>query len=154
MNLTEGKPNTAMTILAQIALQYIGVPYIYGGKNALQGLDCSGLVCELLHALGAIPFGFDANALGIHSHFAPLSKDGEITTGSLAFYGPDLKSIDHVAMFLDTHLIIEAGHGTPQTLTKEIATQRGAMVRVRPYNYRKDLVCVLRPNYEDMGFNP
>lgn len=140
-----------MDLFVRLALKYIGTPYIYGGKNPLQGLDCSGLVCELLTAIGLFQTGTEYNAQHIYLQVHPLSEEHVFGPGSLAFYGKSLTEIDHVAFFLNTHQVIEAGHGTSQTLTKEIAAQRGACVRVRPFDYRKDLVAILRPKYEEMG---
>lgn len=131
-----------------LMLSYLNIPYIYGGKNPLTGEDCSGLVCEFLKALGTLETNEELGSQQLHDHFAPVAHQGAASTGSLVFYGADESHIDHVAMFIDGHFIVEAGHGTSDTLTKEIAEKRGAFVRVRPYTYRKDLVTILNINVD------
>lgn len=135
-------------------LSFLNIPYIYGGKNPLSGEDCSGLVCEFLKVLGVIQTNEEFGSQQLYDKFKPMTLTGDsvvASTGSLAFYGKDESHIDHVAMFLDSNFIVEAGHGTADTLTKDIATQRGAYSRVRPYKYRSDLVTVLNI---DLGLVP
>lgn len=142
-----------MKILYDLAMQHLLIPYVYGGKIPIVGLDCSGLVCELLHAVGAFP-SLEANAQGIHDYFITRSTKSEVGLGALAFYGKSEKEISHVGMLLDTHMMIEAGHGDSSTTSIEIAKSRGAYVRLRPFNYRKDLVTILRPDYQGIGLEP
>lgn len=142
-----------MNNLVLTALQFLRIPYIYGGKNPLIGLDCSGLVCEILHSAGLLPWDFQSNAQGIYDHFKEKAVDGEIAAGSLSFYGKSLTQIDHVGFLIDTHLMVEAGHGDPSLLTIDLAVKKGAYSRVRPFNYRKDLIKILRPKYSDFGID-
>lgn len=148
-----GKHNSSLSLLPLIAMSYMNVPYIYGGKSPLDGLDCSGLVCELLQSVGALGANEDHNSQGLFNHFKDKSTHLEIALGCLAFYGKSITEISHVAMFLDTHLVIEAGHGTSETKSEDQAAKRDAKVRIRPFNYRKDLIAILRPKYEDYGLH-
>lgn len=145
--MSDQELNSVMALFPAIALSYMNIPYIYGGKTPLKGIDCSGLACELMQAIGALPPNVDYNAQGLYNHFKPRSHDSVIATASLAFYGKGLEAISHVAVFLNTFQIIEAGHGTSETKTVEQAIARDAKVRVMPYNYRKDLVAILRPKF-------
>lgn len=142
-----------INLIALIALQFLNTPYIYNGKNPLTGLDCSGLVSEILKGAGVISWNSNMNSQELYDYFKPQTQGTIIATGSLAFYGKDEKSIEHVALFINTHSVVEAGHGDSTITTLDLAKDRGAMVRVRPYNYRKDLVSVIRPNYEQVGFD-
>lgn len=130
-------------LFLQILMTYMHKPYIYGGKNPLQGLDCSGLACEVLAMCGLISTNEEMNAQQIHEHLTATPYLNKADIGAFVFYGASKTAIDHVAIFLDEDHVIEAGHGTPQTLTVADATARGARVRVRPYNYRTDLVEVV-----------
>ena len=139
-------------LFQKLMLSYLNIPYIFGGKNPLVGEDCSGLVCEFLKALGVLATNDELGSQQLYNKFEPMTiPGGLVSTGSLIFFGKDKSHIDHVAMFLDSDFIVEAGHGTADTLTKEIATQRGAFTRVRPFHYRTDLVAVLTV---DLGLVP
>lgn len=132
-------------------LSFLNIPYIFGGKNPLQGEDCSGLVCEFLKALGKLKTNDEFGSQQLHDLLKPMTTARDPGTGSLAFYGTDVSHIDHVAMFIDDNFIIEAGHGTSDTTTREVATQRGAFSRMRPHTYRADLVAILNV---DLGLVP
>lgn len=133
-----------MKILYDYAMSFLGVPYLYGGKNRLTGLDCSGLVEELLKAGGA-----DAPGVQNAQAFFDLFKLDPCKRqfGALAFYGADNGHITHVGFLLDPYHIIEAGAGDSKTITLENAKMRSAMVRIRPINFRPDLQAVLWPRY-------
>ena len=134
------------SLLTQIMLTHMNLPYIYGGKNPLLGLDCSGLVCCLLKSVHLLGTNEDLGSQELHDRFLPQSDLDVRDLGSLAFYGTD-GVIDHVTMMLDSEFMIEAGHGTPQTLTRDIAAHRGAYTRVRHIDYRQDFIKVFRPKY-------
>lgn len=153
MELKLGPKNTSLEFFPAYALKFLNIPYIYGGKSPLIGLDCSGIACEFMQALGVIPNNSEMGSQQIFDYLKDRSSLNEISVGSLAFYGLNTSRIDHVAIFLDTNLIIEAGHGDHTTLTLVDAQKRDAKVRVRPFNYRKDLVAILRPKYEELGFH-
>lgn len=140
-------------LFQKLLLSYLNIPYIYGGKNPLTGEDCSGLVCEFLKALGKIGTNEEFNAQQLFNKYVkpmaqtpaslPMPAGEPALTGSLVFYGADVSHVDHVAMLIDNEFIIEAGHGTADTLTKDIASQRGAFTRIRPYKYRADFLQIV-----------
>ena len=135
----------ALEVLKQYALSFLGVPYRFGGRNRLEGLDCSQFVIEQLVALGGLPHGFDSTAQSLYTRFKDRECPPEI--GALAFYGADRKTITHVALCLNANQMIEAGGGTSSTVSREQAIERNAMVRIRPIRYRKDYLCSVLPNY-------
>ncbi len=143
-----------MKEIIQAAMQFLFIPYIYGGKNVFTGLDCSGLVCEILKMTPVAPWDFERNAQGIHDYFLDHSFKEKKGPGALAFYGTDCQNITHVGFMVNDSTIMEAGHGNSQILNKEEAVAIEANVRLRPINYRADLVCVLCPKYEENGLLP
>lgn len=138
--------------MIQAALSYLGVKYKYGGKNPLSGFDCSGFVSELLKGVGVIPHKSDFNAQHLCDY---LSSNGgsydKWGAGSVAFYGKDAKTIDHVAFCLDQFTMIEAGGGGPTTMTFDDAAAKNACVRIRPIKYRLNFLFVIKPDYSKIG---
>jgi cell wall-associated NlpC family hydrolase len=132
-------------LMKQYALQFVGVPYHYGGSNPVGGIDCSGLVCEIFMAFGVFPFGTRLNAQMLHDRFMKDGSVGVRNLGALAFYGADETKIDHVGLFLDDTYIIEAAGGTATTITVQDAIAKNAFVKVRAYTYRKDFVRSILP---------
>lgn len=130
-------------LFKQAALKWINVPYKWGGDDGLKGIDCSGLAQELLAMVGADPSG-DQTAQALYNYFKNRSEEVK-DTGALVFYGQSPAAITHVAVMLDQETIIEAGGGGSRTNTIEDAAAQNAVVRLRPWNRRKDVVAVLRP---------
>lgn len=129
------------------ALSFLGTPYIWGGQSH-KGVDCSGFAIKVFQAEGVLPDEFDASSQGLYSYFA-ANGGREVNhpkRGCLVFYGESKRDITHVAICLDGKQIIEAGGGGPETTTKKKAVEQGADVRIRKYNYRKDVVAILTTN--------
>ena len=139
-----------MDLLIRYAMSFLGLPYRWGGENPLTGFDCSGLVQEILMSVGIDPQG-DQSAQGLHDWFAPRSTHGAYSAGALAFYGPSLNQITHVAFMVDAYRVIEAGGGGSSTKTLTDATAQNAVVRMRPVKHRKDFLVTLKPNYSVIG---
>jgi cell wall-associated NlpC family hydrolase len=138
-----------MNILYDYAMSFVGLPYKWGGDNALTGFDCSGLVQEILASAGVDPRG-DQTAQELFDHF----KHGQWNVhalGSLAFYGKDAASITHVAFMIDPYRVIEAGGGDSTTTTRSVAEEKNATVRMRHISHRRDLIAIIRPDYSKIG---
>lgn len=133
------------TVLYDYAMRIAGLPYRYGGDDLIEGLDCSGLVVELLLAAGVVSKGFDSNAHGLW-HFPAFTKAAAPQFGTLCFFGSEA-FVSHVGFCLNETQMLEAGGGTSQTTTKEAAVKQNAFVRVRLIKSRKDLVGYRHPPY-------
>lgn len=133
-------------VLEISAVAFVGAPYRWGGENPMGGFDCSGLVQEILRAVGMDPAG-DQTAQMLYDYFKTRSDSDARQFGALTFYGTSLSRISHVGFMLDDVHMVEAGGGGSSTLTVDDAIKRDAFVRIRPYNVRRDLVAVVNPRY-------
>jgi cell wall-associated NlpC family hydrolase len=87
------------TDMVAVAEQFVGVPYLWGGKTSF-GLDCSGLVQVALQACGIIaPRDSDMQeaALG-----GPIDQAAKFERGDLIFWN------GHVAMVRDSKTLLHA----------------------------------------------
>lgn len=139
-----------MQILIQYALQFVGVPYKWGGASPLEGLDCSGLVQVILRSAGEDPVG-DQTAQALYTAFEKTGRYGVCAPGSLAFFGKDLKHITHVAFCLDGYRMIEAAGGGSTTVDMKTAIKQEAFVKVSLIKSRSDLVAFIKPSYNKIG---
>ncbi len=136
------------TNLYNLAMSLLNKPYIWGGKTPIKGMDCSGVVCELLQSLGFVKNSEEMNAQNLYTDFVKTSQETDTPDfGSLIFFGKDLQSISHVGFGLNKTQMIEAGGGTSATVSEEIAEKTNAYVKIRPYRHRSDLLVILNPNY-------
>jgi len=135
-----------MQRLVDYAQSFIGTPGVWGGDNPYTGFDCSGFVQWVLRMAG---FGLyrDTTAQGLYEmHKAHVLSRPE--AGALVFYGKDLNNISHVAFCIDDLFIIESGGVTPSiNLSIDDAKKNGAGVRQRMYDFRGDLLIIVKPQY-------
>lgn len=137
-------------ILYDYIMEHVGLPYRWGGDDAIAGFDCSGLVIEFLVSCGSFPARTDSSAQGLFDRYAS-SRNNTPDFGSLAFFGKSDKEISHVAFCLNETQMIEAGGGGSKTITREDAISQNAYVRVRLINNRSDLVGFVLPTYPWKG---
>jgi len=106
------------------AIQYLGVPYVWGGENPSIGLDCSGLVLVVFRKFGVeLPHYSRAQAkLG-----AAVSY-GDLQPGDLVFFG---KPIHHVGIYLGEGYYIHA-------------PKRNDVVKISKLSDRSDFACARR----------
>lgn len=131
-------------------MQFIRLPYIWGGDNPKVGLDCSGLVQLALARLNLDPPG-DQTADGLLKFFEN-SENGkhiaqpylEADLGDLVFFGLKERAT-HVAIVLTRELMLEAAGGTPACTTPAIANKIGSNIRVSQLRRRSDRLTVIRP---------
>ena len=125
---------------------FIGLPYLWGGDDPLAGFDCSGLIVEVLQAVGLLRHGTDFSAAALYKKF---EKKAIIRgyEGCLVFwYGSDEREkIIHVEMMVDDFYAVGASGGSSKTLTIADAIKQNAFVKMRPIGYRGDKYLIVDP---------
>lgn len=107
-NLDYIKVNDAVNdkahFIQAIALKYLNVPYLWGGKTVF-GIDCSGLVQQVFKLAGIklLRDAYQQATQGETIHFLQ-----EATCGDLAFFDNDEGGITHVGILLNDSSIIHA----------------------------------------------
>lgn len=131
-------------LIVQYLMTLIGQPYRWGGDDAINGFDCSGLAMEILTA-----FGFKIQDMNSHNLFVWCKVQGfknQRMPGALAFFGKR-EAITHMGVVLNEHLMVEAGGGAQDTVSLDVAAKRNAFVRIRPILHRRDFVDLYYPVY-------
>lgn len=137
-----------MNILLSSLINFVGLPYIYGGKHPALGFDCSGLVQWAFKLFDLGPKEI-SNAQELFNYFLPESASDVPGLGAVVFYGKDAQSIEHVSFMVGHDFVLEAGGGDHTTLTKELAIAQGAAVRIRPLLHRKDIIAIINPPWPE-----
>jgi peptidoglycan DL-endopeptidase CwlO len=84
-----------------IAMQYLGIPYVYGGASP-SGFDCSGLV---MYVFGQIGVSLPHNAAAQYGSGMPVSRD-QLQAGDLVFFN----GLGHVGIYIGGGQFIHAPH--------------------------------------------
>ncbi len=90
----------------QIAMQYLGVPYVWGGDDPLTGFDCSGLTMYVYAQLGIPLTHYTGSQFyeGVRVPFWALQP------GDLVFFEPSARGPQHEGMYIGNGQFIQAPH--------------------------------------------
>lgn len=111
----------------------------------MAGFDCSGLIVEVLQAVGLIPHRSDFTAAALYEKFK-MGAVAEGYAGCLVFwYSGDAEKIVHVEMMVDDFHIVGVSGGGLKTKTVADAIAQNAFVKMRPIGYRGDGYLIVDP---------
>jgi peptidoglycan DL-endopeptidase CwlO len=85
-----------------IAMQYLGVPYVWGGASPSQGFDCSGLTT---YAFAQIGVSLPHHAASQYNYGVPVSRD-DLQPADLVFFN----GLGHMGMYIGGGQFIHAPH--------------------------------------------
>jgi cell wall-associated NlpC family hydrolase len=132
-----GSQNAAGLAAVHAAMQYLGVPYVWGGASSA-GVDCSGLVMLAWAAAGVSMLH---SAALQYADFPHVSLS-DLEPGDLLFYDLDGTGIDHVVMYVGPVLDGQATAYGSDTIIQ--AAHTGTVVTFDPLWYY-GLVGAARP---------
>jgi cell wall-associated NlpC family hydrolase len=85
-----------------IAMQYLGIPYQWGGASPATGFDCSGFVMFVYAQVGV---SLPHNAAAQYSYGVPVARD-ELQAGDLVFFD----GLGHNGIYIGDGLFIHSPH--------------------------------------------
>lgn len=119
--------------LVVYAHNLIGTPYVWGGSNLAQGLDCSGLLYCIQRAAGSKVSRLTASG---YSKIGMEIADGHQKPGDFLFFG---NPVTHCAVYVGMGYMIESRGGRKNT-----ASNPGIGVVKSLVSRRSDLSCIRR----------
>ena len=88
--------------VVSIALQYLGIPYVWGGASPSTGFDCSGFVMYVFAQVGV---SLPHHAASIWSYGTPVPSD-QLAPGDLVFFS----GLGHMGIYIGSNQFIHAPH--------------------------------------------
>ena len=85
-----------------IAMQYLGIPYVWGGASPSQGFDCSGLT---MYVYAQVGISLPHYAAAQYGYGVPVGRD-QLEPGDLVFF----RGLGHMGMFIGGGNFIHAPH--------------------------------------------
>lgn len=119
--------------LVVYATNLIGTPYVWGGSNIAQGLDCSGLLYWIQRTAGSNVGRLTASG---YSKLGTRIPIGQQKAGDFLFFG---NPVTHCAIYIGNGYMIESRGGRKNT-----ADNPGIGVVKSLVTRRSDLSCVRR----------
>lgn len=129
--------------LVVYAHNLIGTPYVWGGSNPAQGLDCSGLLYWIQRTAGSEVGRYNAATYANMGVKIPIGRE---KPGDFLFFG---SPITHCGIYIGDGKMIESRGGSKNTKDNP-----GTGVVISPVTRRSDLSCIRRvwteksPSYE------
>lgn len=104
--------------LTLTAVSLLGTPYVYGGADPRQGLDCSGLVQFVYRQVGEY---LPHNALAM-SRLGTSVQEKALHPGDLVFFDTLGRPFSHVGIYLgDDRFIHAAGAGAEHVMISRLS---------------------------------
>lgn len=119
--------------LVTYATNLIGTPYVWGGSNPAQGLDCSGLLYWIQRTAGS---EVGRETASTYSTFGVKIENGFQKPGDFLFFG---SPVTHCAIYVGNGYMIESRGGRKNT-----ADNPGIGVIKSLVSRRCDLSCIRR----------
>ena len=85
-----------------IALQYLGIPYVWGGSSPSTGFDCSGFVAYVYAQVGV---SLPHHAASQYGYGTPVPYD-QLAPGDLVFFS----GLGHVGIYIGSGQFVHAPH--------------------------------------------
>lgn len=101
------------------AMQFVGNPYVYGGSNPNNGVDCSGFTSYVLRHAAGVSLSHSSTAQSGEGKAVSVE---EMKPGDLIFYGNGNR-INHVALYAGGGRVVHA------------STEKTG-IKTSPWNYR------------------
>ena len=108
IDAAEAASSGSASEVVDLAMQYLGYPYCYGGSSP-SGFDCSGFVSYVLTNSGLVNTG-RLGAQGLYNVCAPVSKANAQPGDLIFFVGTyDTPGVSHVGIYVGDGVMIHCG---------------------------------------------
>jgi cell wall-associated NlpC family hydrolase len=94
---------TRASQVVSIAMQYLGIPYVWGGASPSTGFDCSGFI---MYVFGQIGVYLPHHAASQYGYGVPVYSQGELAAGDLVFFD----GLGHAGIYIGGGQFIHAPH--------------------------------------------
>jgi cell wall-associated NlpC family hydrolase len=106
-----------------IALQYLGIPYVWGGSSPSTGFDCSGFTSYVFAQVGV---SLPHHAASQYSMGTPVSYD-QLAPGDLVFFS----GLGHVGIYIGQGQFVHAPHTGEVVSISSLGERAGSYVGAR-----------------------
>ena len=95
-------PAARYSHVVPIALQYLGIPYVWGGSSPSTGFDCSGFIMYVFAQIGV---SLPHHAASQFGYGTPVSRE-QLAAGDLVFFD----GLGHAGIYIGGGQFVHAPH--------------------------------------------
>ncbi|HUZ10053.1 MAG TPA: NlpC/P60 family protein [Acidimicrobiales bacterium] len=115
------------TSLVADAVQYLGVPYQWGGTSPSTGFDCSGLV---QHVYGDLGISLPRTSQEQATMGQPVADLAAAQPGDLLFFEPGPSGPGHVGIYIGNGKMVDSPHTGTTVQVETVSTAPSAIRRI------------------------
>lgn len=106
-NITTPRPKTGHdmgAVAARTAERFVGIPYLWGGNNVVEGMDCSGFVRAVYNLCGVNIPRSSREQFRVGENVGKI----DLKDGDLVFFGRSEDAINHVGIYAGNGRFVHA----------------------------------------------
>ena len=134
-----GQSSTIAKVLS-CAKQYMGVPYVYGGRSP-GGFDCSGFVYYVFKNAAGITLNLTAYTQGYDERYQKITNIVDLKAGDVLFFNTvdDNDLSDHAGIYLGNNQFIHASSAGGKVIISSLGTNSSSYY-YRTYSWGRRII--------------
>ena len=138
--IADSGQSTTIAKVLTCAQQYLGVPYVYGGRSP-SGFDCSGFVYYVFKNAAGITLNLTAYTQGYDDRYQKITNIVDLKAGDVLYFNTvdDNDLCDHAGIYLGNNQFIHASSAGGKVMISNLGTNSSSYY-YRTYSWARRII--------------